>query len=114
MIAIKIKTGNVLIVPTGTTLLTIWGIDLVASAPQPKGYPADPKTLGEYFKQYRLDNDYTAFEVSLELGVYESTIYKWEQGESYPRKDNIQKIIEFMGYDPKIHKPLKTEHYELI
>jgi len=95
-------------------LLTIWGIDLVAPAPQPKGYPTDPKTFGEYLKQYRLDSGYTAFEVSLELGVYESTIYKWEYGESHPRKHNIQKIIEFMGYDPRIHKPLKTEHYELI
>ena len=51
--------------------------------------------------------------MALELDVYESTIYKWEQGISNPNYLNTKKIIEFMGYDPRINNPLKIENYEL-
>ncbi|WP_299272523.1 helix-turn-helix transcriptional regulator [uncultured Psychroserpens sp.] len=94
-----------------TTVLTICGISLEAAAPLPKGYPSKTTTLGDYLKQYRIDNCYTAFEVSLELNVYESTIHKWEGGDSKPTPKNKQKIIEFMGYDPLL---TKTEYHEYI
>ncbi|WP_169301343.1 helix-turn-helix domain-containing protein [Pontimicrobium aquaticum] len=64
-------------------------------------------------KQYRIANSYTAFQISLELDVYDSTIYKWEHGLTKPTLENTNKIIEFMGYDPRIYNPLKTENYEL-
>jgi transcriptional regulator with XRE-family HTH domain len=79
----------------------------------PKGYPVNPDSLGHYLRQYRMANGYTAFELSLELEVYESTIYKWEYGKTKPTPKNIKKIIEFMGYDPRIHNPLNIENYEL-
>lgn len=69
--------------------------------------------MGDYLKQYRLAHGYTAFEMALELEVYESTIYKWEYGNSKPSLKNTKKIIEFMGYDPRIYNPLKIENYEL-
>ena len=94
--------------------MTICEIELIAAARLPKGYPVNPTSLGEYLKQYRLAYGYTAFEMALELEVYESTIYKWEYGESQPRKQNINKIIEFMGYDPRIYNPLKIENHEYI
>jgi len=56
---------------------------------------------------------YTIFEMALELEVYDSTIYKWEHGLTKPKPNNIKKIIEFMGYDPRIYNPLKIENYEL-
>ncbi|WP_394354970.1 helix-turn-helix domain-containing protein [Psychroserpens luteus] len=92
-------------------MLTICDIDLQAFAPLPKGYPSIPVTIGDYLKQYRIDNSYTAFEVSLELDVYESTIHKWEGGNSKPTPNNIIKIIEFMGYNPMLKK---TEKHEFI
>ncbi|WP_299223190.1 helix-turn-helix transcriptional regulator [uncultured Psychroserpens sp.] len=92
-------------------MLTICDIEMEASAPLPKGYPVNPRTLGDYLKQYRIDNGYTAFEVSLELEVYESTIHKWEGGDSKPTPKNKQKIIEFMGYNPML---TKTEYHEYI
>ena len=95
----------------GTIVLTICDIDLEAPAPLPKGYPSKPLTIGDYLKQYRIDNGYTAFEVSLELEVYESTIHKWEGGDSAPTPKNKQKLIEFMGYDPML---TKTENHEFI
>ena len=97
----------------GTTSLTICEIELVALKPLPKGCSANPTTLGQFLKQYRLVHGYTASEIAIELDVFDSTIYKWEYGISYPRKENTKKIIEFMGYDPRINNPLKIENYEL-
>jgi transcriptional regulator with XRE-family HTH domain len=93
--------------------LTICDIELTAQKPLPKGYPVNPASFGDYIRQYRMAHCYSAFELSLELDVYESTIYKWEYGKTKPTPKNIQKIIEFMGYDPRIYNPLKIENYEL-
>lgn len=95
-------------------MLTICDLNITAQRPLPKGYSKHPLTIGDYLKQYRLFNGYTAFEMALELEVYESTIYKWEYGQTNPSPQNIQKIIEFMGYDPRTHNPLKIENYEHI
>ncbi len=93
--------------------MTICEIELEATKPLPKGYPVNPTSIGDYLKQYRIAHDYTAFELALELEVYDSTIYKWEHGLTEPTPKNTNKIIEFMGYDPRIYNPLKTENYEL-
>lgn len=98
---------------TGTTSLTICEIELDAVW-LPKGYPATANSFGEFIRQYRLSHGYTASEIAIELDVYESTIYKWEYGESTPQQRNIKKIIEFMGYDPRVHNPLNIENYECI
>jgi transcriptional regulator with XRE-family HTH domain len=94
-------------------VLTICEIQLTAPKPVPRGYNINPVTLGDYLKLYRLENGYTAFEMSLELDVYNSTIYKWENNLTKPQGKNIHKIIEFIGYDPRIHKSLNTQNYEL-
>jgi DNA-binding XRE family transcriptional regulator len=67
----------------------------------PKGSNVNPVTLGDYLKLYRLENGYTSFEMSLELDVYNSTIYKWENNLTKPQGKNLNKIIEFMGFDPR-------------
>jgi transcriptional regulator with XRE-family HTH domain len=68
--------------------------------------------MGECLKQYRLAYGYSAFEMALELEVFESTIYKWEYGTSHPTPKNTEKIITFMGYDPRINNPLNNRNYE--
>ena len=85
-------------------------MNLEAPTPLPKGYPSTPATLGEHLRAYRMDYGYSAFELSLELGVYESTIYKWEKGDSSPTLKHKKIIIEFMGYDPMLTQ--KDTHYE--
>lgn len=35
-------------------------------------------------------------------------------GYNFPTKKSIQKIINFMGYDPRIQNPLNIRNYELI
>ncbi|WP_036841305.1 helix-turn-helix transcriptional regulator [Polaribacter sp. Hel_I_88] len=93
--------------------MTICEIQLTAQKPKPRGYNINPVTLGDYLKQYRLENGYTTSELALELEVFQSTVYKWEANLSKPQGNNLNKIIEFMGYDPRIHKSLKTKYYEL-
>ena len=85
----------------------------MAKKPKPRGYNLNPVTLGDYLKQYRLAHGYTIFELSLELDVFNSTIYKWESNIANPQGKNIDKIIEFMGYDPRIHNPFEINNYEL-
>ncbi|WP_435678254.1 helix-turn-helix domain-containing protein [Patiriisocius sp.] len=80
----------------------------------PKDYPSVASSFGEYIRQYRLSHGYSTNELAMELNVYESTIYKWEYGESQPQQKNVKKIIEFMGYDPRIHNPLNIKNYECI
>lgn len=89
---------------------TICGVNLEADAPKPKGYPNAPKTLGEHLRAHRMDFGYSTFELALELGVYETTIYKWENGVTSPTPKNKQLIIEFMGYNPMLDT--KNNHYE--
>jgi len=79
----------------------------------PRGYNINPVTLGDYLKQFRLENGYTTSEMALELEVFQSTLYKWEANLSKPQGNNLQKIIEFMGYDPRISNKIKTENNEL-
>ena len=93
-------------------MLTICGLNLEASVPRPKGYPENPQTLGQHLKKRRMDEGLTPFEMSLELGVYDTTIYKWEEGVTNPSPENSKKIIAYLGYDP-ICQNLKNTHYEL-
>tara|TARA_R110002111_G_scaffold145328_1_gene211852 strand:- start:110 stop:280 length:171 start_codon:yes stop_codon:yes gene_type:complete len=53
-------------------------------------------------------------ETASALNVFESTIHKWEYGYSKPQPKNIKKIIEFMGYDPRVYNPLNIENYEFL
>ena len=50
-----------------------------------------PVSMGDYLKQYRLTFGHSPFEMAFELDVYESTIYKWEQGISNPNYLNTKK-----------------------
>jgi len=89
------KTVTRLKKQNGTTALTICTINLSARAPYKKGYPLKPITYGDYLKQARLDIGYTQFELSLELGVYTSTIDKWERGICEPKGKNKKILYNF-------------------
>ena len=46
----------------------------------PKGYPENPKTLGEHIRKYRMDSGLQIKQLAEEIGVDEMTIINWEQG----------------------------------
>jgi len=80
--------------------LTICTLELQAQLQPRKGYPLVPKSIVDYLKQYRLDKRLTRFELANKLNVYESTIDKWERGVTKPNKENKQRIIRLLGYNP--------------
>ena len=45
-------------------------------------------------RQLRLMNDRTIKELSYEMGVGETAVYKWEQGEMLPSANNLIKMAE--------------------
>lgn len=51
-------------------------------------------------RQERMDCGITQSDLANILGVYRSTIDKWEKEVTHPNQDNKNKIIEFLGYDP--------------
>ena len=113
MKAIKMHKEKKLLTHNGTTSLTICEIQLIAQKPFPKGYNINPVTIGDYLREYRIGNSYTVFELSLELDVYISTIYKWENNIATPKGKNLTKVIEFMGFDPRSKNLINNKNYEL-
>lgn len=45
------------------------------------------KEYGEFFKRMRLSIGYTLAEMSAEIGVFRTTLSKWEKGVTIPHQD---------------------------
>lgn len=65
----------------------------------PKGYPVEPRFLGEHIRKRRLDLGLLQVEVAAEIGVTESTVWNWEHG-TEPELIHMPTILEFIGYVP--------------
>ena len=65
----------------------------------PKGYPLEPRTLGEHIRKQRLDLGLLQIEVAARIGVTESTVWNWEHG-TEPELINIPAVLAFLGYVP--------------
>jgi DNA-binding XRE family transcriptional regulator len=72
---------------------------------QVKGYPSDPKTIGEAIRKRRLDLGLRQIDVASELGCNEMTVVNWEKGYTNPRPDKIACVKRFLAS----FKPLSTE-----
>jgi DNA-binding transcriptional regulator YiaG len=71
--------------------------------PKPKGYPLEPKTIGDHIKKRRLDLKLFQRQVAEQLGVDETTIHNWERNFNSPDRRFVPKIIQFLGYTPSPH-----------
>jgi predicted transcriptional regulator len=74
---------------------------------QSRRYPTRPKTLGEHLRKKRIDLSLSMTQLSeyLKLDVSDATIEKWEKDISQPSKPYWNRIVEFVGFDPKDHLP---------
>jgi transcriptional regulator with XRE-family HTH domain len=72
------------------------------TAQKPPKIPQNPKTLGDHIKKRRLEQGLYQADVARILGVTECTITNWEKNRSNPTLRPISKIIEFLGYAPKV------------
>ncbi len=59
-----------------------------------------PKTLGEFIRRRRFENDLFAKELAKLIGVTEDTIINWEKGRTYPCQRHILLLKEHLNIDP--------------
>jgi DNA-binding transcriptional regulator YiaG len=62
-------------------------------------YPAHPRHIGEQIKKRRFDLKMPAHECQKILGVDKGTLHDWEQGKHQPNRENLVRIIQFLGYE---------------
>jgi transcriptional regulator with XRE-family HTH domain len=67
---------------------------------QVKGYPANPKTIGEAIRKRRLDLGLRQIDVAGIIDCDELTIVHWEKGHRIPRINHMTGIVRFLGYIP--------------
>ena len=77
-----------------------------------KGYPTDPKTLGEHLKKRRIDLKLLQKGVAVQLGTHHQTLAFWEAGRFNPAPKYLPKIYSFLGYTP--HRSSKTLAEKLV
>jgi len=65
-----------------------------------KGYPVQPKTVGEHIKKRRLDLGLKQTEVAARLGIHFTSLQLWERGVGDPGVKPLPDIIRFLGYVP--------------
>ncbi len=67
---------------------------------QVKGYPANPKSIGEMIRKRRLDLNLSQVGAAGIIGGNEMTVVNWEKGHSSPRIHHMAKVTEFLGFNP--------------
>jgi transcriptional regulator with XRE-family HTH domain len=65
-----------------------------------KGYPADPKTIGEMIRKRRLDLGLRQIDAAKMIGCDEMSVVNWEKGHRSPRVNHLSGVIEFLGFNP--------------
>jgi DNA-binding XRE family transcriptional regulator len=67
---------------------------------QKKGYPANPKTIGDAIRKRRLDLNLRQIDVAAIIGCDELTVVNWEKGHRNPHIKHMPAIVRFLGYNP--------------
>ncbi len=76
-----------------------FSIDTSHSIIPPKGYPANPVTVGEHIRKKRLDDNLIQSDIAEIVSVSEATIWNWEHG-TQPDVKHVPSIIRYLGYLP--------------
>ncbi len=76
-------------------------LQLSAALPPPKGYPETLSTLGDHLRRARISRGIWQTEAAKELGVSHATLHNWETGKRAPQKYLRERIVGFLGYDPR-------------
>jgi transcriptional regulator with XRE-family HTH domain len=76
----------------------------------------------EIFERLMKAKGFTAYKVSIETGVAQSTLSDWKNGKSKPKQDKLQRIADLFGVSleylmtgtEKVFPEFEAEHLELI
>ncbi len=63
--------------------------------------PKEPKTLGEHIRKRRIECHLLQTQLAEFLGVDRISVQNWERGIYEPSPRVIEKVIRFLGYDPR-------------
>jgi DNA-binding XRE family transcriptional regulator len=63
-----------------------------------KGYPANPKTIGEAIRKRRVDLDRRQIDAATLIGCHELTVVNWEKGQWTPHIKHLASMVRFLGY----------------
>jgi transcriptional regulator with XRE-family HTH domain len=83
-----------------TPALPFCHFTLKAQKPVQKGYPLEPKTVGDHIKKKRLDLGLLQKDVARQIGVKTACLTPWERNLVKPSFVNVPGIIKFVGYSP--------------
>ncbi len=75
---------------------------VIARKPCGVGFPANPKTLGDYLRRRRIELGLLQRDVAKIVGVSEDCITFWENNKTDPTAKHVAKIIHFIGELPPI------------
>jgi DNA-binding transcriptional regulator YiaG len=75
---------------------------LSGAKPQPKGYPAEPQTIGEHLKKKRMELNVLQREVADQIGIDVTTYRNWEWNRTSPLARFMPAVIKFLGYIPYV------------
>lgn len=89
-------------------MLPFCHLELSAPIPHPRGYPENPKTLGEHIKRRRLDLGLLQREAAQQVGASHASLVNWEKGWREPELRFMPAIIHFLGYDPTASEPTSS------
>ena len=54
-------------------------------------------TLGERLRKYRYVNGISIHKIAEEIGVADSTVFCWENGQKIPGEKSLEKIIQIIN-----------------
>lgn len=69
---------------------------------KPSVYPKTLNHIGDHLRTRRLDLGLHQRDVALRLGVHAASVRNWEMGRTEPTLDLLRRVIEFLGYDPRV------------
>lgn len=81
--------------------------------PAGDAYPKQIRTLGDAIRKRRLDLELLQREVADRLGCDVMTIVNWEKNHTSPRITHLERVVEFLGYDPLASGALEREDEQL-
>lgn len=65
----------------------------------PKGYPTEPRTIGEHIRRCRLDRGLTQRTLGQKLGVRSESVAAWESARSRPQDRHWPTLLSLLGED---------------
>jgi ribosome-binding protein aMBF1 (putative translation factor) len=64
--------------------------------------PINVKTIGEWIKVKREAKNLTSGHVATKMGIAQSVVRSWEDGNSQPDHQQFKFLAKLFGFDPKI------------